>query len=122
MHRTQRGVTALGWVVLLIPVAIVLYAGIRIAPVYLNYTKVARSMSQAADQLKAEENLTPNLIRGALGKRFDIESIEYPSVKDIAVLRTEGHWSMQAQYEDLAPLFSNVSLLVKFDKTVLIGS
>jgi hypothetical protein len=122
MLRKQRGVTALGWVVLLIPVAIVVYAGLRLVPVYLNFTKVARSMSQTADGLKGEENLTPAIIRNALEKRFDIESIDYPALKDVAILRSEGHWSMEANYEDLAPLVSNVYLLVRFDKTVLIGS
>ncbi|MGB8327327.1 MAG: DUF4845 domain-containing protein [Steroidobacteraceae bacterium] len=122
MLRKQRGVTALGWVVLLIPVAIVVYAGLRLVPVYLNFTKVARSMSQTADGLKGEENLTPTVIRNALEKRFDIESIDYPALKDVAILRSEGHWSLEANYEDLAPLFSNVYLLVRFDKTVLIGS
>ena len=30
MRRHQRGVTTLGWLILLIPVAIVFYAGIRL--------------------------------------------------------------------------------------------
>ena len=40
MMRKQRGVTMIGWIFLLVPVAIVLYAGIRVAPEYLNYYKV----------------------------------------------------------------------------------
>jgi hypothetical protein len=35
--RKQRGVTTIGWIFLLAPVAVVLYAGIRVAPEYLNY-------------------------------------------------------------------------------------
>ena len=38
--RKQRGVTMIGWIFLLVPVAIVLYAGIRVGPEYLNYYKV----------------------------------------------------------------------------------
>ena len=50
MHRNcsfrsrQRGVTFLGWMFLLIPLAMVVYAGIRLAPMYLNYMRVARSV------------------------------------------------------------------------------
>ena len=40
MMRRQRGVTMIGWIFLLIPVALVLYAGIRVGPEYLNYYKV----------------------------------------------------------------------------------
>ncbi len=42
MRHTQRGVTFLGWLILLIPVAIVVYAGIRLTPIYLNYMRVAQ--------------------------------------------------------------------------------
>ena len=42
MRQRQRGITFIGWIVLLIPVAIVGYALIRVAPVYLNYMKVAK--------------------------------------------------------------------------------
>ena len=46
MRRSQRGVTFLGWLLLLTPVAIVIYAGIRLTPVYLNYMRVARSLDR----------------------------------------------------------------------------
>ena len=39
----QRGITFIGWLFLLMPVAIVVYGGIRLAPVYLNYMKVAKA-------------------------------------------------------------------------------
>ena len=46
MRHRERGVTFLGWVVILLPVALVLYAGIRLTPVYLEYMKVARTLEQ----------------------------------------------------------------------------
>src|SRR6516225_5797134 len=53
MRNRQVGVTAIGWLFLLTPVAIVVYAGIRLAPVYLNYMKVAKAMDQVGNELKA---------------------------------------------------------------------
>jgi hypothetical protein len=122
MLRKQRGITFLGWLLLLLPLVILAYAGLRVAPIYLNYFKVARSLSQASDGLKGEETLTKLSIQNALAKRWDIESIEYPKVNDIGIQKIDGKWAMQANYEDLAPLFAGISILVKFDKTVLIGS
>ena len=46
-RNRQLGVTALGWLILLTPFAIVIYAGIRLAPVYLNYMKVAKAIDKA---------------------------------------------------------------------------
>ena len=37
MRSKQRGITFIGWVLLLTPLAICAYAGIRVAPLYLNY-------------------------------------------------------------------------------------
>ena len=122
MLRNQRGITFLGWIFLLTPVAVVLYAVIRLAPIYLNYMKVVRSLEQTAGIVKADEALTASTIRNTLQKEFDIESLDYPKTTDIVVERRDGKWSMEANYEDLAPLFLGISLVVKFDKFVPVGS
>jgi len=118
MHRRQRGVTAIGWVFLLVPIAIVGYAGVRLAPVYLNYMKVARSLEQLEASLSASDVASAAGVRVALERQFDVESVDYPKVADVAVRRDSGVWIVQATYDDSAPLFSNISILVEFDKTV----
>jgi hypothetical protein len=118
MHRRQRGVTAIGWLFLLMPIAIVGYAGVRLTPVYLNYMKVARSLEQLASSTTAEEVSSPLAVRRALERFFDVESVDYPKLEDIDVRRDSGKWIVQAQYDDVAPLFSNLSIQVQFDKTV----
>jgi Domain of unknown function (DUF4845) len=120
MHSKQRGVTLIGWVFLLLPIAIVVYAGIRLAPVYLNYMKVARSMDQLTSELHAEDAASPLMIRNALEKHLDIQSVTYPEVKDFEIRRDGAVWIVQSTYEETAPLFSNISIVVAFDKTVRI--
>jgi Domain of unknown function (DUF4845) len=123
MFRRQRGVTFIGWVVLLIPVAILGYVGIRLVPIYLNYMRVAHSVEQTATEMKTDEaaSLTPQLIRATLSKHFDIESISFPDVKDVAVTRDGTGWTIEAKFEDTAPLFGNISLVIDFDKVGKIG-
>lgn len=121
MHRQQRGVTMIGWVFLLAPVALVGYAGIRLAPMFINYGKVARTMEQVASQSRSDDTLNANLIRIALEKRLDIEGIEFPDVKDFAIRKDGPAWVIDCNYEDTQPYLSNVSLLVTFRKTVRIG-
>jgi hypothetical protein len=119
MHRhRQRGVTFIGWLVLLVPIAIIGYAGIRLAPVYLNYMKVARSLQQVSEAFKGDSAVTADKIRRSIENRFDIESVDFPSHKDIVVRREGPAWVLRANYEETAPLFYNVQLLVTFDKTV----
>ena len=116
MRRRQEGVTTLGWIVLLTPFAIVLYAAIRLTPVYLNYMKVVRAVEQAAADNRNAADSTP--IRTAIDRHFEIDMVEFPTTKDIKITRDSGGWLIEAAYEDEAPLFANVSLHVSFDKQV----
>jgi hypothetical protein len=118
MRYRQRGVTFIGWIVLLLPLAIVGYAAIRLTPVYLNYMKVARTLEQTATEFGNEQSVNAQQLRTSIEKRLDIESVTYPTAKDIVVQRDGQSWVLHAAYEDVAPLFSNVSLLVTFDRKV----
>jgi uncharacterized protein DUF4845 len=120
MRSKQTGITFIGWIILLIPLAICLYAGLRLAPVYLNYMKVARTLEQVKSEFKdgAGDN---GAIRTALQKHLYIESVDYPEIKDIKISRDGMAWTISADYDDQAPLFSNVFILVTFDKSVTFG-
>jgi hypothetical protein len=118
MRRAQRGVTFLGWLLLLTPVAMVIYAGIRLTPVYLNYLRVARSLDRLSEQQEPGEGINAESIRASLDKSFDIETIQFPTTKDIDIHRDGDRWVAIADYQDLAPLFGNLSLLVQFHKEV----
>jgi hypothetical protein len=121
MQSRQRGVTAIGWLILLTPFAIVIYAGIRLAPIYLNYMKVAKAMDQSGNEVKAG-GASPTAIKTAIDKHFEIDMVEYPSTKDMKITKDGADWVLECQYEDEAPLFANVSLHVTFDKVVKISS
>ena len=90
-RNRQLGVTALGWLILLIPFAIVVYAGIRLAPIYLNYMKVAKAIDQAGNELKSG-GVNAQLHQDRLDKHFEIDMVEYPSTKDFKITRDGGQW------------------------------
>jgi hypothetical protein len=115
-RHSQRGVTLLGWICLLVPVAIVVYAGIRLTPIYLNYMRVAKSLAETANEAHGLDGTTAQTLRNSLEKHFDIEGITKPETREIDIHRENDHWVAIADYEDLAPLFGNVSLLVQFHK------
>jgi len=119
--RKQRGVTMIGWIFLLTPLAIVLYAGIRVGPEYLNYYKVVTALKETASQLKGDEALSPQTIRSAIEKRFDVGYIDEPNAKDIVIAKGDTGWAMTADYEKTVPMFGNLHLLMAFDSTVVIN-
>jgi Domain of unknown function (DUF4845) len=121
MRRHQRGITFVGWLFLLAPFAICLYAAIRITPVYLNYMKVTHTLESITTEIP-NETATEGGIRNTIGKHFQIDSLDYPDVKDLKVTRDNGTWKVEANYEDQAPLFANVAILITFDKVVKLKS
>ena len=120
MRARQRGVTAIGWLILLIPFAVIIYACIRLLPIYMNYMEVARSLNELTNEY-ATGGATPQNIRDSLQKRFDVEGVDYPAVKDISISRAGQGWTVEAAYYDQAPLFAHITLQVAFDKTVTLS-
>ena len=121
MRKHQRGITAIGWLILMIPVAIVFYAGIRVSPLYLNYMKVVHSLDAIASEV-SNEGQTADGIRNQIGKHFQIESVDYPDKKDLKITRVNNVWQIEASYDDQSPLFSNIAILITFDKIVKLKS
>jgi hypothetical protein len=122
MRHSQRGVTFIGWLFLLSAVGIVGYEGIRLAPLYLNYQRVARSLDRLKEPAAEGTGLggppTAANLRAILGRTFEINSIELPDLKDVDIHRDGEHWAAIADYDDEAPLFGNLTLVVHFHKEV----
>ena len=122
MRSKQTGVTLIGWIVLLIPVAICAYAGMRLTPVYLNYQKVTKALDVVQSQFKDGTVNSQQEIRKVLERNLGIQSVDYPNEKDFKITKDGRQWVVSIAYDDQAPLFSNVFILVSFDKTVRLGS
>jgi hypothetical protein len=116
LYPSQRGITFIGWLVLLVPLAIVVYAGIRLTPVYLNYMRVAKALAQTASEARGVDTTSAQQLHVSLDKHFDIEGITKPATTDIDIHRENDHWVEVADYEEVVPMFGNVSLLVQFHK------
>ena len=121
MRKHQRGITAIGWLILMIPFAIVFYAGIRVSPLYLNYMKVVHSLDSVASEV-SNDGQSADGLRNAVDKHFQIESVDYPDKKDLKISRVGNVWQIEANYDDQSPLFANIAILITFDKIVKLKS
>ncbi|HWW19995.1 MAG TPA: DUF4845 domain-containing protein [Steroidobacteraceae bacterium] len=117
MRHSQRGVTFIGWILLLAPIAILIFVAIRLTPIYLNYMSVVKALNTVASENKGETSSAEGL-RNALAKHFQVGYVEKPDPRDLDIHRDGTHWAVIADYEETAPLFGNLSLLVEFHKEV----
>jgi len=119
MKQRQRGMTFLGLVTILAILGAGLYAAIRLVPVYLEYTKVARALEQVRDEHSAIES-NPHLIRRSLERRWDVEDIKSIGWQEVEIKKSNEGYDVRAAYEVEEPFVANVFLLAKFDKSVVI--
>ena len=117
MRNHQHGMTFIGLLCILALAGVVIYAGIRLAPLYLNYMKVVRAMEGVATEIKGD-NPDPGVIRGLLDRHFTIDDPTGIDVKDIEITKDDTGVQMHIAYDDVAPYVANVSLSVHFEKTV----
>ena len=82
MRNHQQGMTFIGLLCILALAGVVVYAGVRLAPLYLNYLKIARTMDSVAAEVKGE-NPDQNEIRNLIGRHFNIEDPTGVAEKDI---------------------------------------
>lgn len=122
MQHRQQGITFLGILVLVIVVGAWVYAGIRLAPKYLEYVRVAATLEKVRDEYDSNPGTTEFMLRKAVERHFDIEMVEIITSKDIIIKREGGIFYMQAVYEDTVPLVANVSFLLEFDKSVEVAA
>ena len=119
MKHRQGGATFLGMVIILVILGAGLYAGIRLVPVYLEYTKVARALEQVRDE-HASIDSNVQLIRRSLERRWDVEDIQSIGWKEIDIKKGNDGYEVRADYQVERPFIANVYLLAKFDKSVIV--
>jgi hypothetical protein len=117
MQKHQSGMTFIGLLCVLALAGVVVYAGIRLAPLYLNYMKVARTMESVASEAKGD-NPDPAAMRVSIDRHFNIEDPSGVTTKDIEITKDDGGVQMHVAYDDTVPYVANVSLSVHFEKTV----
>ena len=117
--RREGGMTTLGLIILVAFVGLFGFAGIRLAPVYLNYMKVLGVVNGVHDEFDGA-NASRSAIRSSISRRFDVESVGEITARDVSVTSVDGGYEVRAQYSHVAPFIANVSFSVEFDKAVLV--
>jgi Domain of unknown function (DUF4845) len=117
MRNHQQGMTFIGLLCILALAGVVVYGGIRLTPLYLNYMKVAKIMESTATEVKGD-NPDPGELRRIIERHWTVDDPTGLAAKDIEITKDDGGVQMHVAYDDAVPYVANVSLSVHFDKTV----
>jgi hypothetical protein len=111
--------TTLGLIILVTFVGLFAFAGIRLAPVYLNYMKVVGVIDGVGAEFDAT-GASRSAIRSSISRRFDIDAVSEITARDVTVTAVDGGFEVAAVYSHKAPFIANVSFVVDFDKRTLV--
>lgn len=120
MHRAknQAGLTAVGLILILIPVGLAVYIVMRAAPAYIE----ALSVGDVVNSLKKEMDLkekSRDEIYTMIKKRLDVNNISSVDKDDIKIQKTVNDVTVTIDYEARVPLFWNVALALSFHKRAI---
>ncbi len=118
-YRQQRGITALGLLILLAFVGLFVFAGIRLVPVYLEHMKIESVMTGVEKEFDGN-GPSQRAIMNYIEKRFDVESVNVISVRDVKIRRNGDAYDVVASYSNKTPFIANVSFEVDFEKKVTV--
>lgn len=113
---SQRGLTLLGFLMVLGVVGFFAFIFMKLFPVYSEYYSVAQSM-EAVQLEPGVATMPPERIRILLDKRFNISYVESVKPENITIKREKGY-NLRIAYEVRRPLLYNLDFVAKFDKTV----
>lgn len=117
----QAGITLIGFLLNFMVFGFFVLLFLKIGPIYLEHFKIAHSLQS----LKKEPNFT-ELSREELllllQKRWNMNSVDRVSGKDVKITKQGSNVKIQVAYEVVEPILANVDVLVYFDDSVEAGS
>ena len=119
LHRKARGITLIGFVILLAVVGFFVYLAMRLVQVYVEYMGIVKSMEQVRSE-SGSANASPEEIRRSLSLKFNTQYIDDNAIppQAIQVIREGNAQVLRIRYERRVPFVYNLELLATFDKSV----
>jgi len=117
MHRAknQAGLTAVGFILILIPVGLAVYILLRAAPAYIEALSVGDVVNSLKKELDLKEKSREEIYT-MIKKRLDVNNISSVDKDDIKIQKTVNDVTVTIDYETRVPLFWNVALAFSFNK------
>ncbi len=120
MKQKQRGMTFIGLLFTLAVLGVIVFAVLRLLPVYMEYARIVSVLENVKEDLQGT-NATAAEIRKSIESRLYIESVKAVSVGDFQIKKDAAGYRVNLAYDETAPYIANVSFLVSFKKSIEIN-
>lgn len=115
--QKQRGMTAIGWLLVMLMVGFFLFVGIKLLPAYIDQFNVSSVLSSMKKEPRIHD-MSPNEISISILKRLDINMVKDVKADDIYISQSGNLKIIEISYEVQRNIFSNVDVLLHFNNRV----
>ncbi|MDW8479656.1 MAG: DUF4845 domain-containing protein [Xanthomonadales bacterium] len=112
-----RGITLIGFLVVLGVLGFFAYLAMRLVPIYLEFYTVSAAM----DKVKSEigiQNANPIEARKAFMRYLEVDYVDSIQEQHVTVTRERGRLTLRVKYEIEKPFIDRIHLVGKFDRAV----
>jgi len=120
--KQVRGMTLMGFVMVMAVVGFFAFLGMKIGPAYLEYYNVLKAMKGVAAQPGAV-NWSSTEVYNALEKRLDLNYVSDKRVnkRNFEIKKKGTTYTMRVKYERRENIMYNLDYIASFDKSMDIG-
>lgn len=117
MRNRQKGMTGIGWLIVLALIGFFTLLTLKMLPSYLEFYKVVSTLDSLTKETGMSEP-SPQAIRRLIERRFDISYVNSISYRDVSIKPVGSNFQVTAKYEARKHLFANVDVIMNFSHMV----
>jgi hypothetical protein len=114
MRNKQRGITFIGFLLVLAVVGFFAYIGMKLFPMYQEFYAVKTAAKGLAEE-PGVGDMDPARIQMLLFRRLEIDYTDNVKPKNVKIERIDGGWNMKISYEVRRPMIGNLDVVGNFD-------
>ncbi len=116
--KKQRGMTAIGWLLVLALVLLFAIIFIKLVPAYIDGFKIYTALESVESDMSAKGKSVTEL-RTLINKRLDIDMVKLDPA-DLSFSRDRNGTKIELDHEIRRQLFGNMYVVLVFQKTVVV--
>ena len=120
-ERAQRGITLIGFILVLIVVCFFGYMGMVLGPAYNEYFSVKKAVNTVAGA-STPNSSDINELRKALDRQFNVDYVNSVEGKDAKLIRAKDGNILEMKYEVRKPFLYNIDFVMSFAHSAKLGS
>ena len=113
----QKGMTAIGWLLVMGLIAFFTLITLRLVPAYLEFAKVTSVLESLQNEPGITRKTRGEIIQ-MITKRFDVNDVYQVDAKQVKITKDKGVLKVSINYERREHLFGNVDVVTTFDRQV----